>query len=79
MPTDVYIYESRCLKVYLHTVSKVKRINRGGYVNHYTIKLTLGIRTIVIIIIIIISAHKSDLSNPWSQTQASLSIPSLHL
>ena len=29
-------------------------------------------------IIIIISAHKSDLSNPWSQTQASLSIPSLH-
>ena len=23
-----------------------------------------------------ISAHKSDLSNPWSQTQASLSIPS---
>ena len=28
--------------------------------------------------IIIISAHKSDLSNPWSQTQASLSIPSLH-
>ena len=27
---------------------------------------------------IIISAHKSDLSNPWSQTQASLSIPSLH-
>ena len=30
------------------------------------------------IIIIIISAHKSDLSNPWSQTQASLSIPSLH-
>ena len=31
-----------------------------------------------IIIIIIISAHKSDLSNPWSQTQASLSIPSLH-
>ena len=33
---------------------------------------------IIIIIIIIISAHKSDLSNPWSQTQASLSIPSLH-
>ena len=32
----------------------------------------------VIIIIIIISAHKSDLSNPWSHTQASLSIPSLH-
>ena len=32
----------------------------------------------VIIIIIIISAHKSDLSYPWSQTQASLSIPSLH-
>ena len=30
------------------------------------------------VIIIIISAHKSDLSNPWSQTQASLSIPSLH-
>ena len=30
------------------------------------------------IIIIIISAHKSDLSYPWSQTQASLSIPSLH-
>ena len=29
-------------------------------------------------IIIIISAHKSDLSNPWSQTQASFSIPSLH-
>ena len=29
------------------------------------------------IIIIIISAHKSDLSKPWSQTQASLSIPSL--
>ena len=33
---------------------------------------------IIIIIIIIISAHKSDLSNPWSQTQASLSMPSLH-
>ena len=33
---------------------------------------------IILIIIIIISAHKSDLSNPWSQTQASLSIPSLH-
>ena len=33
---------------------------------------------IIIFIIIIISAHKSDLSNPWSQTQASLSIPSLH-
>ena len=32
----------------------------------------------IIIIIIIISAHKSDLSYPWSQTQASLSIPSLH-
>ena len=29
-------------------------------------------------IIIIISAYKSDLSSPWSQTQASLSIPSLH-
>ena len=38
---------------------------------------TATIRT-VIIIIIIISAHKSDLSYPWSQTQASLSIPSLH-
>ena len=35
-------------------------------------------RRSVIIIIIIISAHKSDLSNPWSQTQTSLSIPSLH-
>ena len=33
---------------------------------------------IIMIIIIIISAHKFDLSNPWSQTQASLSIPSLH-
>ena len=32
----------------------------------------------VIIIIIIISAHKSNLSSPWSQTQASLSVPSLH-
>ena len=30
----------------LVTYSKVKRINRG-YVTHYTIKLTLGIRTIV--------------------------------
>ena len=30
------------------------------------------------VIINIISAHKSDLSNLWSQTQASLSIPSLH-
>ena len=48
MPTDVYIHESsRCLKVYLHTVNKVKIIN-GGYVTHYTIKLTLGIRSIVI-------------------------------
>ena len=35
-------------------------------------------RRSVIIIIIIISAHKSDLSNPWSQAQTSLSIPSLH-
>ena len=33
---------------------------------------------VIIIIIIIISAHKSDLSSSWSQTQASLSIPSLH-
>ena len=32
----------------LVTYSKVKRINRG-YVAHYTINLTLGIRTIVII------------------------------
>ena len=39
---------------------------------------TSGIGHSVIIIIIIISAHKSDLSYPWSQTQASLSIPSLH-
>ena len=30
------------------------------------------------LLFIIISAHKSDLSYPWSQTQASLSIPSLH-
>ena len=37
-----------------------------------------GDSVLFIIIIIIISAHKSDLSNPWSQTQASLSIPSLH-
>ena len=37
-----------------------------------------GIARTVIIIIIIFSAHRSDLSNPWSQTQASLSIPSLH-
>ena len=44
---EVYIYESRYLKVQLHTVSKVKRTNRG-YVTHYTVKLTLGIRTIVI-------------------------------
>ena len=27
---------------------------------------------------LLFSAHKSDLSYPWSQTQASLSIPSLH-
>ena len=38
----------------------------------------LPIRKNYFIIIIIISAHKSDLSYPWSQTQASLSIPSLH-
>ena len=31
---------------HLVTYSKIKRINRG-YVTHYTIKLTLGIRTIV--------------------------------
>ena len=44
----VYIYESRCLKVYqVVTYSKVKRINRG-YVTHDTLKLTLGIMTIVI-------------------------------
>ena len=48
MPADVYIYESRCLKVYIIvTYSKVKRIIRG-YVTHYTIKLTLGVRTRVI-------------------------------
>ena len=34
MPTDVYIYESRGLKVYIVTYSKIKRINRG-YVTHY--------------------------------------------
>ena len=38
----------------------------------------LVVVVVVVIIIIIISTHKSDLSNPWSQTQASLSIPSLH-
>ena len=32
----------------LVTYSKVKRINRGYVVTHYTLKLTLGIRTIVI-------------------------------
>ena len=48
MPTDVYIYEkSRWVFEGLVTYSKIKRINRG-YVTHYTIKLTLGIRTIVI-------------------------------
>ena len=31
----------------LVTYSKIKRINRG-YVTHYTIKLTLGIRTVVV-------------------------------
>ena len=40
--------------------------------------LSSQIPGVSIIIIIIISAHKSDLSNPWSQTQASLSILSLH-
>ena len=34
--------------------------------------------SLLTVIIIIISAHKFDLSYPWSQTQASLSIPSLH-
>ena len=33
---------------------------------------------IIIIIKFFFSAHKSDLSNPWSQAQASLSISSLH-
>ena len=46
MPTDVYIYESRWFEG-LVTYSMVKRVNRG-YVTHYTIKLTLGVGTIVI-------------------------------
>ena len=40
--------------------------------------IDLYFHKLIIIIIIIISAHKSDFSYPWSQTQASLSIPSLH-
>ena len=52
MPTDVYIDESRCLKVYIVTYSKVKRINRG-YVTHYTIKLTLEIRSVVVVVVVV--------------------------
>ena len=49
MPTDVPWYTFMKAGVFegLVTYSKVKRINRG-YVTHYTIKLTLGIRAIVI-------------------------------
>ena len=49
MPTDVYIYLRKQVFESLVTYSKVKRINRV-YVTHYhyTIKLTLEIRTIVI-------------------------------
>ena len=42
---------------------------KGGYFSQNT---TFSLE------LVIISAHKSDLSYPWSQTQASLSIPSLH-
>ena len=38
--------------------------------------VSLGVQ--LLLLLFIISAHKSDLSYPWSQTQASLSIPSLH-
>ena len=40
-----YIYEKQVFKA-LVTYSKAERINRG-YVTHYTIKLTLEVRTIV--------------------------------
>ena len=43
MSTESSVFEG------LVTYSKVKRINRG-YVTHCTMKLTLGIRTIVMII-----------------------------
>ena len=48
MPTDVYIYLRKQVFEDLVTYRKVKRINRGD-VTHDTIKLTSGIRTIVII------------------------------
>ena len=48
MPTDVYIDILKQVFESLVTYSKkVKRINRR-YVTHYTIKLTLEIRAIVI-------------------------------
>ena len=43
MSTDVCTF----IKAGLRCLKKVKRVNRGC-VTHYTIKLTLGIRTIVI-------------------------------
>ena len=76
MPTDVYIYESRRLKVYIVTYSKVKRINRG-YVTHYTVKLTLEIRTVVVVVVVfftltdrastIPSTIRGYQSGTWSQ------------
>ena len=53
-------------------------INRIGNLTQLICTLLYVMTTHTCIIIIIISAHKSDLSNPWSQTQASLSILSLH-
>ena len=74
MPTDVYNYESMCLKVYIVTYSKVKRINRG-YVTHYTIKLTLEIRTVVVVVFFTLTDRASTIPNnirgcqsgTWSQ------------
>ena len=61
-PTFYFVEENYCSIISFH----IKYIPAMDYLHYY-----------IIIIIIIISAHESDLSNPWSQTQASLSIPSL--
>ena len=58
----------------LVTYSKVKRINRG-YVTHYTIKLTLEIRTVVVVVVFTLTDRASTIpsnirgcqSGTWSQ------------
>ena len=71
--------EERHTEFFIHLLSAVRAlIFLARRIQPFLSVVDREVEFCVIIIIIIISAHKSDLSYPWSQTQASLSIPSLH-